>query len=200
MRFQPCQWRNDNLRAWSPQRLAAARRAVAKEADRVEAKRAEVGLFPELQQEIQPKFTNVEERQHGVNRHELFLTRTFRETRARKWREARTLYFALSPIRRAGAIALWSVTNLPADPVYFIEFIRKYSAPGHSPWTYLRKRYLCRLWAQGLRPRPDNFLSITSTFDTLGPVRHQRLRDQTLTSLARHRGISLREIKKQRSA
>lgn len=187
MRFQPCHWRNDNLRGWSTHRLAAARRAIAREAARVDAARSQVGLFPELQQEIQPAFTTVEERQLSVDRHELFLTLTFRTARARGWREGRARLHALPAHRRKGALLLWKATNLPADPAYFIEFIRKYQQPGFSPWTYLRKRRLCVLWARGLMPRPSTFLLITSCFDTLGPVPRMRLRDADALIRARLR-------------
>lgn len=175
MRFNPCVWRYDNLKGWSPQRIAAAKRAVAKEQARVAALRAEVALFPEMQAEIQPAFATEEERMTAMDRRELHITREFRDARAGKWREARRMYFALPPMRREGARRLWNTGLYPADPAYFSEMIRKFLSPCFSPWTHLRKKRLCWLWARGILPKPANALALTSAFESIGTYRTQRL-------------------------
>lgn len=167
MRFTPCEWRYDNLRGWSPQRIAAAKRAVAREQLRTEAKRDEVALFPELAAEIQPAYSTVEERQEAMDKRELWLTRSFRTARAENWRNARAAYYSLPPIKREGMRRLWNMGIYPCDPAYFSEILRKHTKPGCSPWTYLRKRRLIVLWRDSILPKPADFQRITRSFDTL---------------------------------
>lgn len=165
MRFSPCVWRHDNLRGWSPQRLAAAGRAVRNEAARTQAKRDEVALFPEMVAGIQPRFTTVEQRQILIDRREAWFTTHFRESRVKAWKKARKAYFALPATRREGLRRFWQAGIYPADPTYLSTAITSFSKPGKSPWTYLRKRRLCYLWVRGFLHRPANFLSITRSFD-----------------------------------
>lgn len=167
MIFSRSVWRWDNLRGWSPQRLAAAKRAVDREQSKVLAQRAEVALFPELMAEIQPAFTTVDERRAAMDMREVHITRQFRDGRARMWRSGRSLFFTLPPHRRAGILRLWQLEIYPLDPAYFAEMVRGYSRPGRSPWTYLRKRRLIWNFQQGRLPRPATFLQITRDWNTL---------------------------------
>lgn len=194
MRFERCVWTWRSLKGWSPQRIAAAKRAVAKEAARVEAARDQVGLFPELQAEIQPDFTTVEERQQDMDAREVQITRKERAQQLAQWRQARAAYFSLPPLRRAGALRLWQRQNQPASPYALAEFVTRYSQPGQSPWTYLRKLRMMVLWNHHGMPKPPHFRDIVQNFQTLGPVRSPRLRTQTLLAIAKLRGQSLRTV------
>lgn len=195
MRHHRCEWTWRSLKGWSPRREAAARRAVAKEASRVEAKRDEVALFPELQTEIQPAFTSVDERKEAMDDREILFTRTIRTRQAQSWRQARNSYFALPSIRRAGALRLWQKLNQPCGPADLATFVKRYEQPGNSPWTYLRKMRLIWLWNHGGLTKPTHFRVITSNFNTLGSIPSLRLFTQDLLILSRLRNQSLRTIR-----
>lgn len=195
MKFDRCDWTWRNFKGWSPHRIAAAKRAVQKEAAKVEAARDEVALFPELQAEIQPEFTTVEERQAMMDTREVTYTRSIRANAARSWRDARATYFQLPDLRRRGVLRLWNKSNIPKSPASFAVFVRQYSGPGASPWTYLRKLRLMWLWNHAGWIKPPHFREITANFTTLGPVPHLRLRDQNFISIARLRGQSLRTVR-----
>lgn len=198
MRFARCEWTFRDLKGWSPQRKAAAGRAVVKEAARVEAARDQVALFPELAAEIQPDFETVEERQAAMDKREGFFTRQIRAERFSVWRKARAAYFAADPLRRAGLLRLWQAIDQPAGPYNLATFVATYTAPGVSPWTYLRKLRMMVLWNHHGVPKPPHFLQIVSDFKTLGPVTSARLRTQDMLILARLRGVSLRTIREER--
>lgn len=195
MKFSPCEWTWRNLKGWSPQRIAAARRAVDKEAAKVAAKRDEVALFPELQAEIEPAFTTVEERQAMMDAREVHITRHFRGNAARTWRAARRCFYRLPEIRRRGVRRLWNESSTPKGPAFFAEFVRSYSQPGASPWTYLRKLRLIWLWNFGGWSKPAHFREVTANFNTLGPIPHLRLRTQNMITVARLSGTSLRVVR-----
>lgn len=174
MKFTPCRWRRDNLKGWSPQRIAAARRAVEKDKRRVQDAKDSVALFPELQANIQPAYTDEHDRMSDMDQREWRMTLEIRSRRAASWREARRIYFSLPITQRAGIKRLWSKGIYPTDPSYLLEMLRTYQRPGHSAWTHLRKARLCWLWARGIMPKPKHFLSITESFNTLGKCRTQR--------------------------
>lgn len=203
MKFTPCEWTWRNLKGWSPQRIAAARRAVEREAARVAAKRDEVALFPELQAEIEPVFSTVEERQSMMDAREVMITRHTRARFADVWRRARASFFRLPRVRRRGMRRLWNRSSSPKGPYDFAEFVRLYSRNGNSPWTYLRKLRLIWLWNFGGWQKPPHFREVTANFNTLGPVPHPRPWTQDLLHLALIRGTTLRierERRERRSA
>lgn len=167
MKFNRCVWPRTPAHRWSPQRIAAAKRAVTREEAKVQARRDEVALFPELAAEHQPRFSNVEERQVIIDRREDWLTETFRRDRAASWRSARRRYFQLPPIRRAGIRRLWQIHFYPLDPAYLATMIQIYTAPGTSPWTHLRKKRLVVLMRDGRLPRPAVMMTITRDWKTL---------------------------------
>ncbi len=195
MKFTACEWTWRNLKGWSPRRVAAARRAVDKEAAKVAAKREEVALFPDLQAEIKPAFTTVEERQAMMDAREVLITRLFRDRAAATWREARAAFYRIPEIRRRGMRRLWNESSSPKGAASFAEFVRSYSSPGVSPWTYLRKLRLIWLWNFGGWPKPAHFREVTANFNTLGPIPHLRLRTQNMITVARLTGTSLRVVR-----
>jgi hypothetical protein len=165
---------------------------VKKEQERVAALREQVALFPEMQQEIQPRYTNEEERKEIVDHGEAFTTAHTRARFHATWREARAAFYQLSPHRRRGMRLLWNQSSTPRDPYYFAIFVKRFSSPGMSPWTHLRKVRLVWLWNHGGWARPAHFRDVTSCFDTLGPVIHARLITQSFHQCARLEGISSR--------
>lgn len=195
MRFSRCSWSWQNLKGWSPQRIAAARRATVREQQRVEAARDQVALFPELQAEIRPAFENEEERADLMDRREVHLTTSTRKEWAAVWRSARAAVQSMHPIRRAGALRLWAVTDQPTGPYNLATFARQFSQPGRSPWTYLRKQRQVHLWNHGGISKPAHFRDIMADFSTLGRVPHPRLRTQNMISIAVLTGRPLREVK-----
>ena len=167
MRHNKRYWRYDNLHGWSPRRIVAAKLAIGKEAARVQAKRDEVALFPELQEAHQPRFTTVEERQAQMGSRELWLTREFRASRVAMWRKARCAYFSTPTTKRAGIKRLWDRGAYPADPAYLCGLIDSMTKPGHSAWTYLRKLRLVVLWREGRVARPERPMDITRNFSCI---------------------------------
>lgn len=164
MRFNPCVWTYRSMNGWSPRRIAAAKRAVEKEELRVQREKDQLALLPDLHKEIQPDFNSVEERQDMMDRRERMLTQEFRANRSQSWRKARRMLYAMPATKRKGMLAFWNCGIYPADPAYLIEAIRTMTTKGKSPWTYLRKRRLCWLWARGRLQRPPYFHQITNDF------------------------------------
>lgn len=118
-------------REWTPRRLAAAKRAVAREAE-------SVPLFPDL-----ARFKSVAERQSQIDAAGLAFTVRMRKTIASHWRTARRQLRRLPPTTRAGILAIWNSGIYPADSGYLLSQLRKYSGPV-SPWTYLRELHQYR--------------------------------------------------------
>lgn len=194
MKFARCTWTWRNLREWTPRRAAAARQAIAREQERVRSLRDQVALFPEMQAQIQPRFTTEEERKAEIDARENWDTATTRAEYVAMWRKARAAFYQLPPRRRRGMILLWNRSAGPKGPYNFAEFVRRYSRPGISPWTHLRKVRIIWHWNHGGWPRPAHFQDVTSSFDTLGRVTHPRVITQSRISLAMMRGISLRTL------
>lgn len=174
MRFDRCVWRNAERREWSSRRSAAAKRAVERERSRVESARETVALFPDLQAEIQPRFDSESDRKEQMLSREDFLRDHFRSAMLRGWREARALFFSLDIHTRRGVTRFWRAGIYPASPSYLIIAIQSLTRPGCSPWTWLRKRRLCQLWAAGGLRRPEPHQEITKSFATIGSFRTAR--------------------------
>lgn len=151
-----------------------------------------------MQAKIQPRFTNEEERIAMVDKTEDFYTIHWRTTTFTTWCEARRAFYQLPPLRRRGMRRLWNQSSLPKNAASFACFVRQYSTPGNSPWTYLRKIRIIWLWNFGGWKKPDHFRDVTANLSTLGPVAHPRIYTQTLIEIAILRGISLRALRAER--
>jgi hypothetical protein len=100
------------LRPITGRRLAAAKRALQRQAD-------EVALFPELQ----PTET-AESRCRRFDEAMAETVRDWRATRAAKWRRARKLYRSLDDSLRAEVDARFFDNRfMPKDPVYLLDII-----------------------------------------------------------------------------
>lgn len=94
-------------------RLAAARRALQRQADAV-------ALFPELQPTETP-----EERCERFDRGNVAAVQSWRDTRAANWRRARYQFRTLPPIERhIVQRQFFGNRFMPKDPVYLLETIR----------------------------------------------------------------------------
>lgn len=94
-------------------RLAAARRALQRQAD-------SVALFPELQPTETP-----EERCRRFDDTSLATVQRWRDTRAADWRRARRTLRALPTEIQARVHQRWTRNRfMPGDPVYLLETIR----------------------------------------------------------------------------
>lgn len=91
-------------REWTPGRVAAAERAVKREADAMP-------LFPELR-----RATTVEQRMEWSDTREQTFTSRLRHQRAKSWRRVRRHLFSLSPEHRAIVLAKWNTRFMPGAP------------------------------------------------------------------------------------
>jgi len=99
-------------------RLAAARRALQRQADAV-------ALFPELQPKQTPQ-----ERCEEADRQTVAMVQRWRDREAANWKRARRMFRALPPAARAQVEAnFWGNRFMPKTAVYLIETIRAACAP-----------------------------------------------------------------------
>lgn len=175
MKFARSPWVKSVDFRWSKHREAAARRAVEREKNKVEALKSSeaeaMALFPDLQRpeivDLKPRFTDTNQRRQQLERREHRLTDEIRASRAQNWRKARATFYALPRTRRIGMRRLWNRGIYPLDPAYFATLIQIHNKPGCSPWTALRKYKLVALMGKGLLPRPARMLDLTRCFHTL---------------------------------
>lgn len=176
MKFNRTPWLKNSESGWSNRREAAAKRAVEREIGKIEeAKRRDaesVALFPELRdpsiQAAAPRFTDTGQRREQLHSRETRMIVNIRADRAKNWRSARALYFAVrDPRRREGIRRIWDAEIYPMDPAYLATIVGMFTRPGTSPWTYLRKKHLCTCWARGSMAKPAHFLEITRNFKSI---------------------------------
>ncbi|HEY1171069.1 MAG TPA: hypothetical protein VGH19_06820 [Verrucomicrobiae bacterium] len=138
----------------SPQRMAAARRAVAKEKDKY-------ALFPEL-----VTHTSAEERVDSLEKHCAQFNQDWRERWAVNWRRARAKVNELPPITRQGLLRYWNhpEIQIPRDPVFLLGAIHTITVYHQSPWHQLRIRRQLQLIGDKRLPR-DTFKSIRAWED-----------------------------------
>lgn len=115
MKFRRCLFRPNTKRGISPQRLAAARRWLDREA-------ASLPLFSAQVRASQP---TPEERVQAADESFAAWRRQFRSLTARQWCEARRILHELPPGERAALIAAWNASSYPKDSAYCLEFIRQ---------------------------------------------------------------------------
>jgi len=110
----------------TPRRMAAARRAVAREL-------AEIPLFPELARD-----SSAEERMERLQTESLEFRRRMRQDRAEAWRRARAAMRALPGVSAAGVAAYWARFRCPGSPEYLADIITQVRR-GESAWRMLRR-------------------------------------------------------------
>lgn len=113
-------------RAWTPKRIAAAKRSVKRELD-------QVPLFPEL-----ARFSTVEERQAFIQAGEDAWAEDMRAHHAKAIREARAKMRQLSHHEQMGLRLYWERSLMPRDPVYLLGRIRDIEQ-GKSAWDWIKE-------------------------------------------------------------
>jgi hypothetical protein len=102
-----------NTREVSPRRLAAARRALQRQADAV-------ALFPELQPTETPQA-----RCERHDRETVAMVQRWRDAEAANWKRARRMFRALPSETRAQVeVRFWGNRFMPKTAVYLLETIR----------------------------------------------------------------------------
>lgn len=143
MKYNPCIWKFNKTRQWTPRRIANARRAVKREQE-------SVALFPEL-----ARYQTVEDRIADIDSDEVKTVLKMRTHYAASWREARRKLAALPAISRAGVMRYWQdeQIHLPRDAAYLLGIIREVEMGKRSIWRDLRIRRQLQLMWQGKLPR-----------------------------------------------
>lgn len=138
----------------SPQRMAAARRAVAREKE-------QYALFPEL-----VTHSTAEQRVDSLETHCAKFNQDWRDHWAVGWRRARALVNELSPITKQGLLRHWNHPDIqsPREPVALLGFIHRIKVYHESPWQQLRIRRQLQLIGQQRLPR-DTFKAIRAWED-----------------------------------
>lgn len=133
--------RPDQRREWTTRRLAAARRAVAREQDAV-------ALFPELS-----RYATVADRVAEIDETSFYMVLRWRAFQAKAWRKARRALAAMPDAQRRGMIRYWNQSTCPADPSYLLDALHRQRVTGHSPWSWLRFLRQLALVSAGKLPR-----------------------------------------------
>jgi hypothetical protein len=102
-------------RGITPQRLAAARRAIEKD-------RENNALTPEL---VKPYNVDPETRIERSDNRYLFVARALRDHNAKCWREGRRMFHDLTPEMREICLQLWNREAYPLTGTYFCTHVRR---------------------------------------------------------------------------
>lgn len=102
-------------RGVSPQRLAAARRAIEKD-------RENNALTPEL---VKPYNVDPETRIEHVDARYCFVADALRAHAAKCWRKGRRMLTEMSPEMRRACLDLWNRETYPLTGAYFVEHCRR---------------------------------------------------------------------------
>lgn len=113
MRFKPYIKVRAAYRGATPRRLAAARRALQREVDRMP-------LFADDVRKAQP---TPEQRILNHDNGWAQAIKEMRKSHARKWLEGRQLLRSLPEQQRKTLLAEWNAAQYPGDPFYFLEFL-----------------------------------------------------------------------------
>jgi hypothetical protein len=122
------------LREWTARRLAAAKRAVQREADAM-------ALFPELR-----RFHTEEERMTQQDGNYLRLAAALRKGKARCWRDCRRILRELPADIRARVLAKWETRYMPGSPENLHATILMEAGEPHT--SRLRAEAIARLMAE----------------------------------------------------
>lgn len=140
MRFD--RYPSKDPRPVTPPRMAAARRAVKREAE-------SVALFPELR-----RFTTPEERLAQVDEDSAGRHRYMRAFMAAAWRQARREIKTLRPLQAEGILRWWAKGVCPGDPTYLLGSIRDARERSVCYWRKLAESRRLYLFGRGLGPWP----------------------------------------------
>jgi len=122
------------LREWTARRIAAAKRAVQREAD-------DMALFPELR-----RFHTEQERMSQQDGNYLRLAAALRKGKARCWRDCRRILRELPPEIRERVRAKWETRFMPGSPENLHAVILMEAGEPHA--SRLRAEAVARLQAE----------------------------------------------------
>lgn len=123
----------------SPQRVAAARRAVRREAEALP-------LFPEL---VRPELASVDARLDHNERQAARTVEARRAWIASRWREARRRLRQLRPLQAEGLRRWWQAGGVPASPEYLLDAIHAATRRHVCHWSLLANRRRLALYRAG---------------------------------------------------
>ena len=126
----------------SPQRLAAARRAVERD-------RYRCGLFPEMM-----KFRDAEQRVAAILNHRVTWWQEMRDIHAAGWRRARKAVRKLPEITKRGLMIYWQTCTYPGSPEYLNSMVHDVIAKHVSWWHRLADRRRLQLVGAGKMEAP----------------------------------------------
>jgi hypothetical protein len=101
-------------RGVTPRRLAAAERTLTRERQRL-------ALFA---RQVLAEQETAEERIRRHDTDNLRHDQAFRDLAAKHWRDARRMLRSLPKSAQADLIETWNRSSIPADPAYFVDFVR----------------------------------------------------------------------------
>jgi len=127
----------EGIRGITPRRLAAARRALLNEQNKLP-------LFASMIAQGQP---TPEERIQKVDIGIVEMTREDRKRRAEKWRKARNLLRNLPDQDRAGILEWWNRPVYPLCPEFLLDLIHQWTNFGWRPPFYGEEEL--KKWAEG---------------------------------------------------
>lgn len=129
------------LLEWNGRRIAAAKRAVQREADAM-------ALFPELR-----RVHTVEERQEQMDDRAMRFIAHMRACRAEAWREVRRILRELPDEARAHVLAKWETRYMPGDPQHLHATILNNAGEPHA--SRLRAEAKAKLMRKFSPPKKD---------------------------------------------
>ena len=99
----------------TPRRLAAARRALQRERDRL----------PLFADQVVAEQVSPDERIRRIDQEQLADEQSRRDLAARHWNWGREQLLVHSPAVRHATLDKWNVSSIPADAAYFADFVRR---------------------------------------------------------------------------
>lgn len=126
MRFKRYPIRREDRRGVTPRRIAAARRSLDRQAEKLP-------LFADMIREAQP---TPDERIKSMDDGFQWIAGEWPDLRAVHWRKGRKMFMSLPDPMRTDLREKWSRCQWPGDGTYFCEFVRCYLRHG---FVYLDK-------------------------------------------------------------
>jgi len=181
MRFSRCPWPKDHSIPLTPQRIAAAKRRLARE-------REEVALLPDLVAKVSSLDADLARTQAAAP----LAASEWRAHWAKTWRAARRRLASLPESTRRGLLRYWATWGGPTSPEYLACFVFEVEARGRSYWTTLRKHRQLWLIGQGRFPK-DRINQVFASDFSSGKLERERKPE---VYLARHKAKLGRRVGK----
>jgi len=99
------------------------------------------------------KFATAEDRIQAMAERSNRIAQSWRDHRAKKWREVRKEIKQFSALTRQGIVKQWNHSKCPGDPSYLLTYMRQVNRGERSPWADLRRLRQLQLVGAGRLPR-----------------------------------------------